>query len=113
MLRPVHPEVFAADRLIAALPLPAAEPAALVAEKFHLVLLRRAQPAQPVKRLIEPKIRHNIRKRIPRQFAPEVFEFRQHFRGGRNEIELRIGLLQVLEQHIRMDDHAVSRLPVR
>ena len=55
MLR-LFAEVFPADGLVARAPLPAAEPAALVAEEFRLVLERLRQRAEVIKGPVQAEI---------------------------------------------------------
>ena len=55
-------QILSADIFIAFLSVSAAEPAALIAQKFHLVLLGICQGVQFVKGLVQAKIRNNIAK---------------------------------------------------
>ena len=109
MIRAVFPKVLAADHLITASAVPAARPAALVAEEFHLVFFRPGKRFQLGKGLIEPEIRHHIGKILPGRLLPERFKLREDFGGGRDEIKLRVVLFQVARQQVGMDDDAVLR----
>ena len=54
------PQIFAADGFVAAPALGAAEPAALVAEKFYLVLFGLGECIQDVEGLVQPEVRYDI-----------------------------------------------------
>ena len=108
VLGKVLTEVFPAHRLVALLSFPAAEEAAFVAEEFHLFLQGLGQRIQPVKRPVQAEIRHHVEEILTSQLALQLLEFRQYLGGGGNQIEPRIASLDVIEQQIRMEDHAVS-----
>ena len=95
MLRPGQPQIFPADGFVAALPVLTAEPAALVAQELHLGLLRPAQGGKGIKGPVQAEIRHHIAKLLPFQLAPQLRKLRQHLCGGRDQIKIRITLLQV------------------
>ena len=99
-------EIFSADILIAALSVPASDPAALVAEKFHLVFLRLRQTVQLSKGFVQPEVRHHIAELFPGRLRPELLKLCQHFRRGGHEIKLRIVCFQVVQQQLRVDDDA-------
>ena len=94
-------EIFSADILIAALSVPASDPAALVAEKFHLVFLRLRQTVQLSKGFVQPEIRHHIAELLPGRLRPELLKLCLHFRRGGHEIKLRIVCFQVVQQQLR------------
>ena len=54
------PQIFAADGFVAAPALGAAEPAALVAEKFYLVLFGLGERIQGIEGLVQPEVRYDI-----------------------------------------------------
>ena len=81
MLRAGQPQIFAADGLIAGPAFRASEPAALIAEKLHLVLLELRQHCKLVKRPVQPEIRHDIAKLRPRQLTLQIVEVCQHLCG--------------------------------
>ena len=98
-------EIFSADILIAALSVPASDPAALVAEKFHFVLQRLGQGVQLGKGLVQPEIRHHIAEILPLHLPAEVPKVRQNLGGGGDEIERGIGALQVVQgQEVGVDE---------
>ena len=104
-------QILTADIFIAFLSIGAAEPAAFVAQKFHLVLLGICQGVQFVKDLVQPKIRHNISEIFPVHFVQKSPEIGQHFCGGGYEIEVWVILFQIFQQQIGMDNGAIpSRL---
>ena len=107
MVRAVLAQILTADRLVAALALGAAEPAALVAQKLHLGLLRRRQSAQLFQCRVQPEIRHHIPELRLCQFLLQLRKLREHLGGGGNQIQLRPALPQIVRQQIGMDDHAV------
>ena len=107
MVGAVLAEIFAADILVAALPVPASDPAALVAEKLHLVLLGLRQAVQLFKGLVQSEIRHHIAKFLPGRLVPELSEIRQHLGCGGDEVKLRVVRPQVVQQQLRMEDDAI------
>ncbi len=82
MFRAVLSEIFAADCFITALPVFAADPAALIAEELHLIFQRLRQGIQLAERFVQPEIRHHIEELLPGQFLGELSELRQDFCGG-------------------------------
>ena len=102
-------EIFSADSLVTGLPVLAAEPAAFVAQKFHLALQRLRQRKKLVKRLVQPEIRHDETEGFALQLLTKLGKIGQHFGRGRNEVELRIGGVQIVQQQVGMDDHTVLR----
>ena len=107
MVRAVLAQILTADRLVAALALGAAEPTALVAQKFHLGFLLRRQGAQLFQCRIQPEIRHHIPELRFFQFPLQLRKISEHFCGGGHQIQLRPALPQIVRQQVRMDDHAV------
>ena len=104
-------QILATDTLIAVFPVVAAEPAAFIAQKFHLVLLGICQSVQFVKGLVQPKIRDNIAKILMVHCIQKFLKVRQHLCGGGYQIEVGVVLFQMLQQQIGMDNYAVpSRL---
>ena len=97
MLRAGFAKVFAADGLIAPLPVFAAGPAALIAEKFHLILLGLRQSFELVKRF--------------------VGKLRQDLGGEGHKVKARVPRFQVFQQQLRVDDdpilHAAARFKQR
>lgn len=71
IVRAVLSQVFAADILVAGLPVLAAKPAAFVAQEFHLVLLGFRQGGQLVKSFVQPKIWNHIPEVLPVHFLQE------------------------------------------
>ena len=59
------PQIFAADGFVAAPALGAAEPAALIAEKFYLVLFGLGERIQGIEGLVQPEVRHHIAELLP------------------------------------------------
>ena len=100
-------QILAADRFIAFLSVGAAEPAAFVAQEFHLVLLGICQGIQFVKCFVQPKIRDNISEIIPVHFVQKLPEICQHLCGGGYEIEVWVIPFQILQQQIGMDNDAI------
>lgn len=100
-------EVLAADGLIARAAVRAAEAAAFVAQEFDLRLLLRREGAQLLQRRIQAEIRHDIPKLRPRQLLTERREVRQDLCRGRDEIQPRIMLPQVIHQQVGMDNDSV------
>ena len=84
----VFSQILSADILIAAFSLGAAEPAAFVAEKLHLVFLGIFQGIQFVKGFIQPKIRDNISEILPVHLVKELPEVCQHLCCGGYKIEV-------------------------
>ena len=109
VLRAGLAEIFAADRLVAGPPFGAAEPAALVAEKFHLCLICVRKGAQLVEGSVQTEIRHDIAKLRPRKLPPQQGKIRQYLCGGGDKVERRVCFAQVVQQQLRVDDHAVWR----
>ena len=72
MLRTGYPEGDAADRFIAGLSVPTAEPAALVAEKFDFVLRCLWQCTKRWPCLIQAEIRHDETKFRAREFMTQI-----------------------------------------
>ena len=79
MLRAGQTQIFAADGLIAGSAFRASEPAALIAEELHLVLLGLGQRCKSVKCSVQPEIRHDIAKLGPCQLPLQIVEVCQHF----------------------------------
>ena len=94
----VFSQILAADSFIAFLSVGAAEPAAFITQKFHLVLLGICQGVQFVKGLVQPKIQHNIAEILPVHFVKELPEIRQHLCGGGYKIEVRVMNFQIFQQ---------------
>ena len=109
VLRSGNPEGDAADRFIAGLPIPAAEPAALVAEKLDLILRFLRQLSERLQRLVQAEIRHHEAEFRPRELMTQIGEIRQYLRGRGDEIELRIVGPEIVDQQIGAYDHAVFR----
>ena len=86
MLRAVLPQIFPTDRLIAGFPLPAAEKAALIAEKLQLFPLRLRQGTQLVKRPVQAEIRHHIAKILPGRLLSKRLKIRQNLGGGGDKV---------------------------
>ena len=107
MLRAGLSQIFPADGGIAGLPVPAAEPAALVAEKLHLVLPVLGQSGETVHPVVEPEIRHHVTKLRPGKLFFQIVEIRQDLGGGGHEVQAGIGPPQVVQEQVRMDDDAV------
>ena len=107
VLRAGLAEVHAADGLVAALPVGAAEPAALVAQKFDLVLLRLREGGKCVKLPVQAKIRHDITEIRAIELAFELAEIGEHLGGRGHEVKTRPALRQILEQQVGVDDDAV------
>ena len=110
MVGAVLAEALAADVFIAGLAVIAAEPAAFIAEELHFVLLCGEQVVQLFKDLVQSEIRHHIAELISVQFTFKVAKIGQHFGGRGNEVQLGIGLFQIVQKQIGMDDHAVISL---
>ena len=107
MVRAVLAQILTADRLVAALALSAAEPAALVAQKLNLGFLLRRQGAQLFQCRVQPEIRHHIPELRFFQFLPQLRKLGEHLGGGGYQIQLRPALPQIIRQQIGMDDDAV------
>ena len=107
VVRAVLAQILAADRLVAAFALGAAEPAALVAQKLHLGLLLRRQGAQLLQCRVQPEIRHHIPELRLFQFLLQLRKLGEHLGSRGYQIQLRPALPQIVRQQIRMDDHAV------
>ena len=107
VVRAVLAQILTADRLVAALALGAAEPAALVAQKLYLGFLLRRQGAQLFQCRVQPEIRHHIPELRLFQFLPQLRKIGEYLGGGGNQIQLRPVLPQIIRQQIGMDDHAV------
>ena len=105
-------QILATDTLIAVFPVVAAEPAAFIAQKFHLVLLGNCQSVRFVKGLVQAKIRHNIAKILPVHFVHKLPKVRQHLCGGGYKIEVRVMIFQVFQQQIGMDNDAIPALRI-
>ena len=86
------PQIFAADGFVAAPALGAAEPAALVAEKFYLVLFGLGECIQGIEGLVQPEVRHDIPELRPPDLClnplktigdqiMEAVELHQHLKG--------------------------------
>ena len=101
-----------ADRLIALSPVPASKPAAFVAQELHLRLLPVGQRAEPAKRPVQAEIRHHIPECLAAQLPLKVHKVREHLGGGGDEVQPRIGFPEIVQQQLRMDNHAVLRLAV-
>ena len=110
MLRAGQTQIFAADGLIAGSAFRASEPAALIAEELHLVLLGLGQRCKLVKCSVQPEIRHDIAKLGPCQLPLQIVEVCQHFCGRGYKIQRWIVLFQVLRQQLSMNDGAVLRV---
>ena len=93
MLPAAFSEIFAADGFVTALPVPAAKPAAFIAQKFHFVPLPSGQCIPLRKRLIQPEIRHDIAEILPVDLPAKILKIRQNLGGRGNKIEPRILLL--------------------
>lgn len=65
---PRLPQIFPAHRLVALLPVPAAEKAAFIAQKFHFLFQFLGQCFQVRKIRIQSEIRDNVGKFRPFQF---------------------------------------------
>ena len=61
MIRSVFSKVFAADRFITDFPVLTTEPAAFIAQKFHLVFLGLGQRIPFIKSPVQAKIRYGIK----------------------------------------------------
>ena len=107
VVRAVLAQILAADCLIAALALGAAEPAALVAQKLYLGFLLRRQGAQLLQCRVQPEIWHHIPELRLCQFLPQKRKIGEHLGGGGYQIQLRPALPQIVRQQVRMDDHTV------
>ena len=117
VLRAGFAKVFAADGLIAPLPVFAAGPAALIAEKFHLILLGLRQSFELVKRFVQTEIRHHKAELLPFQLPAQLGKLRQDLGGGGHKVKARVPRFQVLQQQLRVDDdpilHAAARFKQR
>ncbi len=107
MFRSLLSKAQSADRLIAGLPLSAAKPAALIAEKFRLVFLKVRERGQKIPLPVQAKIRNDIPEFLPLRLLPEILKLRENLRRGRNQIQLRIVLPKVFRKKLRVDDDAV------
>ena len=107
VVRAVLAQILAADRLVAALALGAAEPAALVAQKLYLRLLLRRQGAQLFQCRVQPEIWHHIPELRLFQFLPQLRKLGEHLGGGGHQIQLRPALLQIVRQQVGVDDYAI------
>jgi len=106
MVCTVFAEAFAAHVLVAGLAVMATEPAAFIAQKLDLLLLRVRKRVQLFKFLVEPKIRNNVTEFIAVQFGDKLLKVSNHLRGRRDEIKPGILCLDVIEQKVRVDDDA-------
>ena len=86
VLRAELAQVPAADVLVTAPPVGAAEPAALVAEKFQLVLLRLRQAVQLRKGFIQAEVRHHIAELRPGGLRFQLCKLREYLGGGGHQI---------------------------
>ena len=93
MLPAAFSEIFAADGFVTAFPVPAAKPAAFIAQKFHFVLLPSGQRIPLRERLIQPEIRYDIAEILPVDLPPKILKIRQNLGGRGDKVEPRILLL--------------------
>ena len=96
-----------ADRFIALFPLPAAKPAAFVAQELDLRFLPVGQRAELRKGPVQAEIRHHIPEGLAAQLPRKVPKVREHLGGGGDEVQPRIGFPEIVQQQLGMDNHAV------
>lgn len=101
------PQIFAADGFVAVPALGAAEPAALVAEKFYLVLFGLGERIQGIEGLVQPEVRHDIPELRPPDLCLKRLKICQDLGGGGYEIKLRVMLLQVVQKQLGVDDDPI------
>ena len=101
------PQIFAADGFVAAPALGAAEPAALVAEKFYLVLFGLGERIQGIEGLVQPEVRYDIPELRPPDLCLKRLKIRQDLGGGGYEIKLWVMLLQVVQKQLGVDDDPI------
>lgn len=109
MLRAVLTKILAADGLIAAPAVGAAEEAAFVAQKLRLRLQLRGQCVQLAKRAVQPEIGHDVREFAALQLPAEIRKACQHLCCRGDEIQAGITLQQIIKQQFGMDDDAALR----
>ena len=102
-------QVLPADGPVAGGPVPAAEGAALVAQKLRLVPQGLGQGVQLAEGPVQPEIRHHIAELRPLQLPAQQGKIRQHLGGGGDEVQPGIGPAQMVQQQVRVDDDPVLR----
>ena len=105
----LHAQVLPADGPVAGGPVPAAEGAALVAQKLRLIPQGLGQGAQLAEGPVQPEIRHHIAELRPLQLPAQQGKIRQHLGGGGDEVQPGIGPAQMVQQQVRVDDDSVLR----